>query len=967
MDFWNSILGNLRLMPSNIFSMKHLLTFIFLGFLVVDTHGQIWIEDFSDSDYTTSTQTGDDNNLPVGADWTTDVTDLDLQAGDDFNTDGAGKFEANDIDGTGRWETESITIPGTVTTFCVSVDIEELGNLENTDNITVSYQLNGTGGFTTISSRVNDFGTATDAICGLSGSSVTIRIEATNNANGESYLWDNVQVFEPEVLYSTANGDWDDGSTWSTAAIGGVTCSCIPNSTSRVRIGGSNTVDLNVDGEFGELIVESTGVLNWSVDDVILNVTQGGSITIDSGGSIDENSNANANIEFNGLSSTLTVNDDVNGLNVDNILLQSETGLTISGSGIITLDESFILNSDDSEAINDLTDTFTSQDIEYPADISDATFTNNGTLVVVDDIFFDHDDNVFINNSTVTCNNIQVNNAQDNNNTITNSATATFNISNNIDLSNGNVVFNNSGIVNQTGIFTALDGGSDFNNLDGSTWNYAGADSDNQVDLLANNGINTFNYNAAGDQEIIGSDSYSNVIFSGSGTKTSRVSITVFGDLTIESGVVVDFNSSNDDINLAGNWVNNGGTFDEGAGGEEVIFDGTADQSVTSSGGETFNDFEINKTSGALNLNDPITITGDAVFAEGLVNSDAGDIVTFDDGSSSDEGTANSYINGPAVKVGDDAFVFPIGSGGKWARIGITAPTASSTFTAEYNASAHSDLTNLGTLNNISTEEFWILERVGTGDASVTLYYEDAGFSGIDDATDLVVARYNGTNWVDEGQNTLPAGSITTVAAISSFSPFTFGSNSTLVNPLPVEFVSFEGTEVAKGILLEWKTASELNNDFFEVQRSIDAQNWEAIGKVTGKGTTDALSTYDFTDISAPIGQVYYRLRQVDFDGAFEYSDIVVVLSKSDRGSLIFTLSPNPVKDNLNLELFGLQGIPTNLEIIDLSGKTILHENFRPEENIKILDFDTQNIPSGVYILKLTSIKGISQSKFIRE
>ena len=954
--------------------MKHLFTFLFLCTFFLSAQAQvIWSEDFSTN--SAGDQTGDDNNLPAGADWTTDISGLTLDFGDLFEVSGFGDFEATDIDGVGIWTTEAIDI-SSATTACISIQVGHFsGGLEPDDFIRVSYQVDG-GTFVVLSERFDDFSTTlTDEVCGIAGSSLVIRVEADNDGGFEGYFWDNIVVTNEAnlPLFSTANSDWDDRTTWSTIALGGATCNCTPNDESTVTIGDGNTVDLNVDSDVENITIENTGTLQWTAANIELNITNGGTATIDSGGTMDENGQSEADLDFNATGSSLVVNDATSGLSIENIYVFSGGTLSISGNGLIDLSGEFFINSSNSAITNNFTGTFNvTDDIQFVSGFSNSSFVNNGTITITDDLFFDNDNCTFTNNGTISYDDVNVNNSTDDGNVITNSATGTMNIGDEISTANGNLTINNSGIINQTGIFTFLDAGSAFNNLDGATWNYAGASFDADTQLFADNGTNTFNYNLGGAQDIITpQDAYSNLTVSGSGAKRTQGDFAINGDFT-RSGGVFNINVNNNDITLAGNWTNsassNGGGFNEGNGTETLTLNGSSDQSITSPGGEIFRNLVINKPGGSVTLNSPLSIenNGNLTFTQGIINTTSTNVLIFITNAASNGGDADSYVDGPVQKIGTTAFTFPTGDGGKWARIGITAPSVSSTFTAEYFSAAHPDQTNLGTLNNVSVKEYWNLDRAGTGSASVTLFYEDAGFSGIDTPADLVVAKYNGANWVDRGQLALPSGSVTSSTAITSFSPFTFGSNDLVLNPLPVEFITFTGNETDEGILLEWKTASELNNDFFEVQRSIDAQNWDVIGQVTGNGTTDALSEYDHLDAKAPIGQVYYRLRQVDFDGVFEYSDIVGVLSKSSERDFTLSYYPNPVKNILNLDIFGLQGVPAKLQVIDITGKMLIEQEFRAEENNKSLTLDTQALPSGVYTLSLVSVKGTSRVKFVK-
>jgi len=143
---------------------------------------------------------------------------------------------------------------------------------------------------------------------------------------------------------------------------------------------------------------------------------------------------------------------------------------------------------------------------------------------------------------------------------------------------------------------------------------------------------------------------------------------------------------------------------------------------------------------------------------------------------------------------------------------------------------------------------------------------------------------------------------------------------------MPVELVTFQGKSTELGVKLNWVTASEINNLGFDVERSADGKTWEKIGFMEGHLTTLFTQQYEFTD-TKPIPDIaYYRLKQMDIGGQFEYSNIIVM--KHLDGGKKFSISPNPATDKIHLEL------PANekngsLEIwvFNYLGKLIKQEN----------------------------------------
>lgn len=142
-----------------------------------------------------------------------------------------------------------------------------------------------------------------------------------------------------------------------------------------------------------------------------------------------------------------------------------------------------------------------------------------------------------------------------------------------------------------------------------------------------------------------------------------------------------------------------------------------------------------------------------------------------------------------------------------------------------------------------------------------------------------------------------------------------------LINLLPIELSYFEAEATALGNLLIWETVTESSNDFFDVQHSQDGLHFKSIQTVDGSGTTYTTRHYEFRHTSPAPGLNYYRLRQVDFDGAFSYSDILVVRtvpSLKEDGILVF---PNPVKETLFVEGFLPDHLPESVYLINSTGQ----------------------------------------------
>ncbi|WP_159437420.1 T9SS type A sorting domain-containing protein [Hymenobacter daecheongensis] len=168
-------------------------------------------------------------------------------------------------------------------------------------------------------------------------------------------------------------------------------------------------------------------------------------------------------------------------------------------------------------------------------------------------------------------------------------------------------------------------------------------------------------------------------------------------------------------------------------------------------------------------------------------------------------------------------------------------------------------------------------------------------------------------------------------------------------SPLPVELTAFEALRQTNAVLLKWATASEKNNDRFEVERSADGQEFRAIGTVAGHGSTTQAQTYALTDRQPLSGLSYYRLRQVDTEGAFSYSPVRVVATGAAAA-----LYPNPAQEDLHLPT-GSAGQP--YQVLNLLGQLQAHGLVPNNETIGL----GQLRPGSYMLLTGTGISRTSQ------
>jgi hypothetical protein len=203
------------------------------------------------------------------------------------------------------------------------------------------------------------------------------------------------------------------------------------------------------------------------------------------------------------------------------------------------------------------------------------------------------------------------------------------------------------------------------------------------------------------------------------------------------------------------------------------------------------------------------------------------------------------------------------------------------------------------------------------------------------------------------------------------FTPYNGGDRSIVnfgidVVPVPVELISFSATTDSKNVILNWSTATEINNSGFEIERRYDKTDWLEIGFVPGHGTTTEKQNYSYIDQNVNAGIYSYRLKQVDFDGTFEYSNEILV---NVTASLEFTLDqnfPNPFNPNTLIKFSIPNSSQVSLKIFNTLGQemeTLVNEE--KQVGTYEVNWNASNLQSGVYFYRLQAGSFVQTRKMI--
>ncbi|MGB1217697.1 MAG: T9SS type A sorting domain-containing protein, partial [Saprospiraceae bacterium] len=180
---------------------------------------------------------------------------------------------------------------------------------------------------------------------------------------------------------------------------------------------------------------------------------------------------------------------------------------------------------------------------------------------------------------------------------------------------------------------------------------------------------------------------------------------------------------------------------------------------------------------------------------------------------------------------------------------------------------------------------------------------------------------------------------------------------------LPVELISFTGNKKGADVILNWNTTSEINNDYFVVEHSLNGDSFEKIGQVNGSGNTTYEVNYDFTHKNPRVGYNYYRLRQVDYDGSFEYSNVVRVRFDSKENSIY--VRPTVASNEVTLVLTQKFETQATLQVMDVAGRILMTENM--EMNVLEMTLSIEDLASGHYFVKVKGDNETYTTRFVKK
>lgn len=438
-------------------------------------------------------------------------------------------------------------------------------------------------------------------------------------------------------------------------------------------------------------------------------------------------------------------------------------------------------------------------------------------------------------------------------------------------------------------------------------------------------------------------------------------------------------------------------------GAADLTFTGSTNSNVSGPSSMDVNGVTIDKSGGAKVIlgSDFIQNNNSSNFPLGILNLTNGIIETGSyewrvrsTGSAAgvQGGSATSYVNGTLVLYmpsGTPVKTYPLGDGENYRPLTVYLGSSVSNSgvrgsIVHGNANTGSSTLN-GGIDKVSEIRYYVLQNISNNNLR---YYSYAPSYGLDDGvntgnSDLRVATSEDarTTWMDRGtfgtHVTDLSNPPTFIQSDSTALEDTLSSQEmiyitlaratgTTSNPLPVEMLSFSAFVIKNNVVLNWATATEHNSRGFEIEKSSDNEFFITVGFVSGAGTSAEKKEYSFIDEVLCNGDFYYRLKQVDFDGSFHYSEVAEVSVEIPAEFDLSQNYPNPFNPATTIGFQLNSDGEASLKIYDINGSLIkiVSEGFFKAGFHKVV-FDAKGLPSGMYFYQLQQGTNLSVRKMI--
>lgn len=436
-----------------------------------------------------------------------------------------------------------------------------------------------------------------------------------------------------------------------------------------------------------------------------------------------------------------------------------------------------------------------------------------------------------------------------------------------------------------------------------------------------------------------------NAVVSGAGTFT----LASGGTLTTANSQGINSTGSNGSIQTTTRAFNSGGNYEFQSSNT-----GTFTTTPTSS---TVNNLTINNSGGNILLGQSLSVGGTLALSAGILDLN-GASLSFNTitGVPAWGSNATSYIiatSGLLTKTNPASTIFPIGTASYYLPCRLTG---SGTFSVQLTSNTMPD----DPTSTLPSQ--WTI--TGPGGSFTPEFQWPGAAEGANmsaNRSNLYLFKVTGGVTTSYGPESAAGGDPYTISfgSVPCCSDFIVGAESTF----PVELISFKAKKVEDGVELDWKTASEINNDYFSVERSSDGNVFREIGSMPGNGTSFQTNSYSFIDQAPAPGLNYYRLRQVDFNGNYSVSGMVSVKIGTETG--LVKLYPTSASSEVNIQLPVDLEESASVQIIGLDGKRI--HSFHSEPGRTLVKIPLDAMSNGIYFVKIVFGNNTQTLQFVKQ
>lgn len=482
--------------------------------------------------------------------------------------------------------------------------------------------------------------------------------------------------------------------------------------------------------------------------------------------------------------------------------------------------------------------------------------------------------------------------------------------------------------------------------------------------IVFNNGSATQNLSG----NLVGGNALGNLTITKTGGMVNQnANVEVAGTFTTSNGSSI-FNTNGRYVIVGGNFINSNSstTFANVGTTGTLEFNGTGLQQFGTGGILPLNNVIMNNTGAGVNLaSDHMEIgtSGSLTLLQGVIITNALRVqVLSTNPGSVGPGNATSYVQGNLRRFLNPtgSYDFPVGhatQGYQRANIDFTGATTIPYLDARFDpyvivpgplGGSECGFTYDTPALNHGNWTITAGANPNSGTYNCTLYntnYTNA-------AAFWTVKRSNGTWALVNGTCDLSStAAVTRRNGMSGFSLFGVAQSSTI---FPIELTLFDGTHMGSYNLIEWETASEHNNAFFVLERSPDGTHFAPVVQLPGAGNTTETQSYSHEDHNLTQPVYFYRLKQVDADGSFEYSNTILLRGSGD-GIGFSALYPNPAQSAINLDLVAAIETDLELQITDVQGKILRSWTATVGSGNATVETSVEDLAAGLYFLRVSA------------